>query len=100
MSADNPQPFILEVTATATVRVLIYADDLDTADDILDGRFNELREALRTTAALPVDGSPAEIYVHFDGDARPAFHHEVDSTESLIPGAYTYDTCDSEEHYS
>lgn len=66
------QPFVLELTATATLRILIAAPDIDTADDIADGRFEELRTHLQAQLGLP--DHPG---LEYDILARPALYQEA-----------------------
>lgn len=100
----QPQPFVLEVSATASLRVLVYADDIETADDIMGGRFDELQAQLVATAGLPTADSPSSGYVLYDYDVRPAEYREVVASpgndEALHTELPTFQvcTCDTEAH--
>lgn len=108
LSLPETKPYVLEITATATMRLLVHAEDYQTADDILDGRFDELKATLAATAGLPdPDAAQGDAlaahqagYIHFDGEVRHAFHGEVVGPEALHPDIPTFDHCDHEEHYS
>lgn len=96
-------PFVLEVTATATAQVLVHAPDIDTADDIMSGRFDELQAALIRAAGLPSADSHEAGYVLYDYDVRDATYAEAvpspGNARALHPDLPTFKVCTCAEQH-
>lgn len=79
----HTQPYVFEVTAEASGRLLIFAENIEDAYNILDERTDELIADLEQTASLP--DNP---YVTYSFDVRPALGAEIapDTGVTLTPG--------------
>lgn len=77
------QPYVFEVTAEVSGRLLIYATDIEDAYAILQERTDELIDDLEQTAALPENP-----YVTYSFDVRPATGAEIapNTGITLTPG--------------
>ena len=88
------KPYVIEATVLVTSRVLIFAEDDERADVLIDERKGELAAAIVDRTGIPLnDGA-----VLFDIDVRPAMGHECVGPDALTPGAITFEECDDPEH--
>lgn len=91
-------PFVVEAEASASIKLLIYAETFAEATRISEERTSELVDALQVGASLPREDDPNAERVTYLVDVRAAMGYEVAGTKSLIPGNITFDECDHEDH--
>ena len=87
------RPYILEGTASVDARLLIFADSIQDAAEILQERTEEMMQSITETANLP-EGE--HILWYFD--VRPASGHEVAGSDAIQPGLVVVDKCEHEDH--
>lgn len=85
------KPYILEVSATATVTTVLYAENDEAAEELLEANEQQLTEALWQKAQLPVNA-----YVLVDSFVASAPHVTVDPQydEYIQPGSFQFEKCD------